>query len=952
AADLYIKEFIHPLVKEGNLDARPLRIYYRHRWVQTVPDVEMSASQGNFRMPTQEDVDKHKIIITTLSTARYLCDLELPTGFFTHIFLDEAAQAMEGEMIIPISLANKDTRIVLAGDHMQLNPEVYADFARQQGFQRSLLERLYELYPEDSPCKIMLVENYRSHADIIDFTSDLFYDGKLTASGNQPKHDKYHPLTFFATRGEEIQHENATGFYNISEIHEIIDRVDDLHKNWPKEWGELGEGSIGVVAPYSDQVWRIRSELRKKKFYNISVEKVMNVQDSSQEDYLDYGFLSNEKLLNTAITRAQSLVITVGDPLSLCLVGKCRKVWEHYLEICNEHGSFLGMTWNQLKAQLNSAEMRKTFVLNPLAPEFVPNRLFHVNRLENINAAVPGFHGQPHHPASASHYMGQRMMYPGAVFPHHMYPPYLQMPYQHLYNPFMYHRPYLPYHQLMGGGLPATRRSPNKVAYPRTASPVGFHGNPKRSGERDKVSPEAMRGVDSPPLVSKKVANNASNPRTMVYMPRMPPTAYPPMYYYPPQAYGGYYYMPDDPRLAAMQHPQLPYLQHHPFTSISPHPGGLYHASPLRPHLAQQHSPESASFLGEGDHSPEKGSPHRGSPLSQGKDLRPYSPSVSPGSTVAGQSIRLLPNVKHVPEHLISGARAHTPTSNSRSSTPHRTDSPDVYQQDSNNRKEVVGSPEEPNYFKTVSPVLDNQERRASAQSPLARVIASAKRQGSPSMETELGTSPQSRSFSTYYKASVTVSREATSPVHNGERHDGNIMTSSKLERNHHPGSLQLQTGFSRQFSEDLATPTEITNIVKMIDESIDEQVEEEEENNLSKKTSSSSSYTQRITERTHTEKLFLNIPHQAPLNTSNRSPSSSPPNGDDHRPTYAGVLRRSLPPAQPEMDLVGIEPQTPHTPAGFTTPNAEIDTDPLGILRNLNINSSAENHRTYKYFS
>lgn len=87
AADLYIKEFIHPLVKEGNLDARPLRIYYRHRWVQTVPDVvlqycllEMSASQGNFRMPTHEDVEKHRIIITTLSTARYLCDLELPTG--------------------------------------------------------------------------------------------------------------------------------------------------------------------------------------------------------------------------------------------------------------------------------------------------------------------------------------------------------------------------------------------------------------------------------------------------------------------------------------------------------------------------------------------------------------------------------------------------------------------------------------------------------------------------------------------------------------------------------------------------------------------------------------------------------------------------------------------------------------------------------------------------------
>ena len=41
---------------------------------------------------------------------------------------------------------------------------------------------------------------------------------------------------------------------------------------------------------------------------------------------VDYGFLSNMKLLNTAITRAQSLVAVVGDPLALCTVGNCRSV--------------------------------------------------------------------------------------------------------------------------------------------------------------------------------------------------------------------------------------------------------------------------------------------------------------------------------------------------------------------------------------------------------------------------------------------------------------------------------------------------------------------------------------------------------------------------------------------------------------------------------------------------
>lgn len=41
-------------------------------------------------------------------------------GHFTHILLDEAAQAMECEAIMPLALANDETRIVLAGDHMQV----------------------------------------------------------------------------------------------------------------------------------------------------------------------------------------------------------------------------------------------------------------------------------------------------------------------------------------------------------------------------------------------------------------------------------------------------------------------------------------------------------------------------------------------------------------------------------------------------------------------------------------------------------------------------------------------------------------------------------------------------------------------------------------------------------------------------------------------------------------
>lgn len=64
----------------------------------------------------------------------------------------------------------------------------------------------------------MLCENYRAHAAIIDFTSELFYDNKLISSGNITAHDQFYPLTFYAAKGEEIQHENSTGFYNLAEV--------------------------------------------------------------------------------------------------------------------------------------------------------------------------------------------------------------------------------------------------------------------------------------------------------------------------------------------------------------------------------------------------------------------------------------------------------------------------------------------------------------------------------------------------------------------------------------------------------------------------------------------------------------------------------------------------------------------------------------------------------------
>ncbi|XP_077380130.1 putative helicase with zinc finger domain isoform X2 [Festucalex cinctus] len=438
AADLYIKDYLHPYVEAGNPHARPLRVYFRNRWVKTVhPVVQqyclIANTQVTFKMPTRDDILRHRVVVVTLSTSQYLCQLDLEPGLFTHILLDEAAQAMECETIMPFALASSTTRIVLAGDHMQLSPFVYSEFARERNLHVSLLDRLYEHYPSGFPCRILLCENYRSHEAIINYTSELFYDGKLMASGKQPSHKDFYPLTFFTARGEDVQEKNSTAYYNNAEVFEIVERVEELRKKWPVAWGKLDEGSIGVVSPYSDQVFRIRAELRKKRLHEVSVERVLNVQgkqfrvlflstvrtrhtckrkqtaikrkeqlvEDSTED-LDYGFLSNYKLLNTAITRAQSLVAVVGDPIALCSVGRCRKFWEHFVSICHENSSLHGITFEQIKAQLEALELKKTYVLNPLAPEFIPRALRPLQGHPSSQALHPHHHPLPQHVQAAS----------------------------------------------------------------------------------------------------------------------------------------------------------------------------------------------------------------------------------------------------------------------------------------------------------------------------------------------------------------------------------------------------------------------------------------------------------------------------------------------------------------------------------------------------------------------
>ena len=105
-------------------------------------------------------------------------------------------------------------------------------------------------------------------------------------------------------------------------------------------------------------------------------------QGESQSLYWE--FLSDPKLLNTAITRAISLVAVVGHPISLCTAGDCRGNWRDYIKRCHERGTLHGASYEEIKKKVNAPLANIT--LNPEAYEFVSQSM-HVSSKESLDLA-------------------------------------------------------------------------------------------------------------------------------------------------------------------------------------------------------------------------------------------------------------------------------------------------------------------------------------------------------------------------------------------------------------------------------------------------------------------------------------------------------------------------------------------------------------------------------------
>ncbi|KAN0127186.1 P-loop containing nucleoside triphosphate hydrolase protein, partial [Lactarius tabidus] len=331
AADLLVER----LSAAGLTVDQLLRLNSRSRDIESIPEDVQAFSMSQ----EPASLRAFRVVISTCSSAARLQTLEIRAGHFSHIVIDEAAQAEEPLALIPIAFfSNEDTNIILAGDPNQLGPVIKSEPASEAGLGESYLGRLMhisEIYGLDTQAGNTIVDlqlNRRSHGAIIAWPNRYLYEDIMRAHASPevarlllqsdvlPK--KGFPIVFHGIRGLELRNRSPS-YLNIHEASVVRDYCLKLSRDH-----KIDAEEIGVIAPYKAQVRAIRELLKHAGLKDVDVGSVEKFQGQERKVIIfattrsnlevdrrkAMGFLQNRQRMNVAITRAQSLLIVIGDP--------------------------------------------------------------------------------------------------------------------------------------------------------------------------------------------------------------------------------------------------------------------------------------------------------------------------------------------------------------------------------------------------------------------------------------------------------------------------------------------------------------------------------------------------------------------------------------------------------------------------------------------------------------
>jgi len=263
---------------------------------------------------TQTTLENTQVIAATLIGANHS---HIYKKKYQTVFIDEASQALDPAIWIPISKAQ---RVILAGDHHQLPPTVKSWEAEKMGLGKTLLERLISKQAEAS---VMLKVQYRMHERIMGFSNTQFYQEQLIAHEsvkNVTLDEQENPFIFIDTAGcgfEEKQGSENQSISNPEEAHLLVKILEDFRTRF--------QVPIAVISPYKAQVNYLKTLLEHLE--NVKIGTVDSFQGQESEavfislvrsnDKSEIGFLADTRRLNVALTRAKKKLVVIGDSATL-----------------------------------------------------------------------------------------------------------------------------------------------------------------------------------------------------------------------------------------------------------------------------------------------------------------------------------------------------------------------------------------------------------------------------------------------------------------------------------------------------------------------------------------------------------------------------------------------------------------------------------------------------------
>lgn len=295
--------------------------------------------QWGEQLPQCEEVDLYIIKSTTIiagTCTGFISNKVIRNAEFDYVIVDEAAKATYPELAVSFAKAEK---IILVGDHKQLPPvldteiiEANKETIHVEDLKESLFEKLYNNFSEDN--KQRLTIQYRMHPVIGSLISKVFYDNEI--QNGTPKEQRNTGIVCYddvaiewITTSElspsrryekKVGNANNATYKNNAEL--------DIIKNKLRDLDSLATKSIkvGVITAYRAQKSAIKDMVRQQNFKFLKTEvDTVDAFQGGQKEIIIYstvrssdksrriGFLKSEARLNVSLSRAQSLLIIVGD---------------------------------------------------------------------------------------------------------------------------------------------------------------------------------------------------------------------------------------------------------------------------------------------------------------------------------------------------------------------------------------------------------------------------------------------------------------------------------------------------------------------------------------------------------------------------------------------------------------------------------------------------------------